>query len=78
MGVTQVATDTASKISTNGKMLGGFLYLKAKQTQSAVNSKIDENEQLHSAKEATKEKLSYFGGMVSSGWNSLYSKINPQ
>lgn len=39
------------------KVIGGYLFGKAKEASDMLNSKIDENENLKSTKDATKEKL---------------------
>ena len=45
-GVTNVASQTAGKIATGGKMVGGFIADKAKVAKNAVGEKIDNNPKL--------------------------------
>lgn len=49
-----MASKTADKISNGSKAVGGYIMTKAKAAGSAVNSKIDENDKLKSAKDVTK------------------------
>ncbi len=56
-GVTEFASTAADKVTTGTKLLGGFLFSKAKQASSVVNEKIDKNEKLAQARDTTKEKV---------------------
>mmetsp|Transcript_35484 Transcript_35484/g.34522 ORF Transcript_35484/g.34522 Transcript_35484/m.34522 type:complete len:126 (+) Transcript_35484:618-995(+) len=53
IGVSDAASNAATKVSTNTKLLGGYIYTKAKDASESFNN----NETVASAKESTKEKF---------------------
>lgn len=70
-----MASNTAGKISTGGKMVGGFIVDKAKEAKTVVGQKIDSNEKLSAATKSAKEKAGALGTAVSQGVSGLFNKF---
>ena len=77
-GVSSFAAQTAEKISTGGKAVGGYIAIKAKAAKEVVSEKIDNNEKLSSAKEVAKEKANNLTLAVSKGVSNLFKKFKKE
>ena len=75
VGVSNAASNAASKVKAGGMYVGGFIASTAKAAGGKISSTIDGNEKLSSAKDVTKEKLGQAASYMSYGWSSLYSKV---
>jgi hypothetical protein len=74
-GVSSFASQTAGKISTGGKMVGGFIVTKAKAAKEVVSEKIDNNEKLSNARDVAKEKASSLTSVMSKGVSNLFQRF---